>query len=1358
MAKINKVINVKVEGVGKIKQLEDSLKKLRKQQRDIKKDMKDGANAGKHAEQQYKKNENAIKGQSKALRDTKKAMVDANNTTKKSNNLQKSMTMGVIKGAAAFSILITAFRRVNSALTTMIGTFTEFEFTMAKVRAVSGATEQEFTQLTSQARELGRTTFFTASQVANLQLNLSKLGFTVQEIEQATQATINLSIATGSDLARAATVAGNAVRGFQLDASETERVVDIMAVAFTSSALDIEKWQTSMTKVAPIATMAGFSIEETTAIMAKLADTGIEASIAGTSLRNILLKMQDPTSELTRKVGHTIHNLDDMLKVFKDMQEEGTDLADVLTFMDVRQVAAFGTMLSGAEDIQSLVLELENAEGAGQDMADTVGDTLQGSIYRVKSALGDLSIELVSKFGGSLKKSMFSVAEWIDQLIETPGKLEKIVKWLKNTVRLLLAYKIGMVAARIKTKLFTNQVVVGFAASTTATRGFTGALVAFRVATTAAKLAFQKFLAATGIGLLVILATEALTAWLLSVDAAEAANIAAEKAIEKQKEFFGDLYDESSMKNAFGEATLEMEVVTKQYEELIKQKKIMNHINDKIAKGQGEEAVQLEALKKAQGNYNVALKSTNKFLKEQNETLLTEKSTLDDITGSLTAVSEAYFAKAIAQEFSSSQSKLISKMAEAQLALQTYGDEIGYEFSTMTREEAEGPGPGDEDYEYNWEDYIVGGQSDYKTTVYAGESLDELMTYNAELAATYRSMAIEYRRKLEQATDEDLALADLYEGYANQFMWSNIQKDGPEGGMSVEELSEAANPEAFEKRQQLLQQIYANLATGKGLDLNTLLRDLNTTPEGDGDKGNPYKATMEELITEAQATVNQKLPDFDLKVSMLEEKANAIAKFLKQKGVEGTEAETKAKFEQNKNLAALDEARFKQKLNSLTLELEADKIAVKERHLGKTEELAELNELDNQFLINKQQAAIDNNLALEDIENQIAKENLEKEELELEAKVQKLEDQYKNDQLALDLALANKEISETDHMNFMLQLDWMYLTNKLDLYNGHADEMKQINNELKENNVETIQAQMEATQRYVSSLGNLGQQMQDLAGDEEKLAGLRKVGVVITQAAATAETILSIANTMTELSIKKKNIQEAIDVSMTGKVVAANLKKIASNISAAASGFIATISSAAKSIPFPFNLIAIGLTVGAIYSAYRKIKGSFGGGGGADSTSSSGGGGSSSGGGSGGGSSSGYTGLMTFGGQHTTMGTVSQYADGGMVHGKSHNQGGEKFAVGGRVVELEGGEAVINKRSTSMFKSQLSAMNYAGGGVSFADGGITNTPSFAQTQFQVSGQQNMNNIAAQKSKVVVVEADITNSQNKVTAIESEASF
>jgi len=122
--------------------------------------------------------------------------------------------------------------------------------------------------------------------------------------------------------------------------------------------------------------------------------------------------------------------------------------------------------------------------------------------------------------------------------------------------------------------------------------------------------------------------------------------------------------------------------------------------------------------------------------------------------------------------------------------------------------------------------------------------------------------------------------------------------------------------------------------------------------------------------------------------------------------------------------------------------------------------------------------------------------------------------------------------------------------------------------------------------------------------------------------------------------------------------------------------------------------------------------------------------------------------------QFAKGGMIEEYANGGMVMGRSHAQGGEKFAVGGRVVELEGGEAVINKRSTSMFKGQLSAMNAAGGGVKFADGGLMNSSSFTSARFNSSGF----NQSAGSGKVVVVESDITNSQTKVKAIQNNASF
>ena len=290
------------------------------------------------------------------------------------------------KMAAGVLGAVAAFKQVSSAVGNAIKSFRDFEFQMAKVKAITGANRSEFLKLSKSAQDLGRSTFFTAQQVAELQTNYGKLGFTTQEILNAQEATLMLATATDSDLARAAVVAGSAVRGFGLDASETQRVVDVMAVAFTSSALDIEKFQTSMTKVAPIAAGAGVSIESTSAVMGKLTDAGIEASIAGTSLRNIFLKMQDSSSDLSQHLGFTVKSSEDLEKALIQLNSEGLSNEEIMGLVDLRQVAAFATMVNGTSSILDMTDALEDANGAAQEMADIMADTLEGDIITAKSA------------------------------------------------------------------------------------------------------------------------------------------------------------------------------------------------------------------------------------------------------------------------------------------------------------------------------------------------------------------------------------------------------------------------------------------------------------------------------------------------------------------------------------------------------------------------------------------------------------------------------------------------------------------------------------------------------------------------------------------------------------------------------------------------------------------------------------------------------------------------------------------------------------------------------------------------------------------------------------------------------------
>ena len=334
------------------------------------------------------------------------------------------------KMAAGVLGAVAAFRQVTQAVGNALRSFRDFEFQMAKVKAITGANRSEFLALTKSAQDLGRSTFFTAQQVAELQTNFGKLGFTTQEILNAQEATLQLATATDSDLARAAIVAGSAVRGFGLDASETQRVVDVMAVAFTSSALDIEKFQTSMTKVAPIAKSAGFSIEDTTAIMAQLADSGIEASIAGTSLRNILLKMQDPNSDLVKSFGKTIHSLDELVPALTKFSEEGGSLAEIMEVVDLRQAAAFEQMITSRQRTVELRDALEGATGAAEEMARIVGDTLEGSFKRAESATQGFQIAFIDNFGKNIQGIVDGFASFINKLtdfVEIPvsEKLEK---------------------------------------------------------------------------------------------------------------------------------------------------------------------------------------------------------------------------------------------------------------------------------------------------------------------------------------------------------------------------------------------------------------------------------------------------------------------------------------------------------------------------------------------------------------------------------------------------------------------------------------------------------------------------------------------------------------------------------------------------------------------------------------------------------------------------------------------------------------------------------------------------------------------------------------------------------------------
>jgi hypothetical protein len=294
-----------------------------------------------------------------------------------------------------------------------VNTFQAFELQMAKVKAVSGATAEEFKALEADAQRLGASTIFSASQVAELQTEFAKLGFTAKEITQVTEATLYLAQATDSDLARAAEVAGATLRGFGLDANETTRVTDVMAKSFSSSALDMEKFANSMKYVAPIANVAGVSLEETTAMLALLSNAGISGSQAGTSLRRIITDLGSESGTTAEKIAK--------------LAAKGISMENAMDEVGRSAQQALIVLQENVDTIPTLTTEFENSAGAASFMAKIMDETTSGAMKGMASAFEALMIsvgKIIVVAFVPFVKMLTSVLQTLNSL---PGPIKVIV-------------------------------------------------------------------------------------------------------------------------------------------------------------------------------------------------------------------------------------------------------------------------------------------------------------------------------------------------------------------------------------------------------------------------------------------------------------------------------------------------------------------------------------------------------------------------------------------------------------------------------------------------------------------------------------------------------------------------------------------------------------------------------------------------------------------------------------------------------------------------------------------------------------------------------------------------------------------
>lgn len=348
-----------------------TMRQLVNHQKDLKRELETTTTRGtkkyKELATQLKQVNNRLTQQRKALRGTQKSF----------NIFRSGMgkLVGMVGGVyALFNVLRSVYKTIE-----------ETQKAGSKLAAVLGTTSSAIQDLTKDAKEYGRTTQFTTKQVIELQTELAKLGFARQEIKELTKGVLEFAAAADTDLANAASVVGATVRAFNMEAKDAQRVVDVAAKSFSSSAFDIDKFSVAMAAAAPAANAAGLTIEQTTAQMGVLIDRGLDASTVGTSFRNMLLR--------SAAAGRTFEEQLDLIRNSADAN------ATALELFGTRGATSALILADNAAAATELEEKLNGAAGAAESMAKEQLDNMAGAATRVSSAWDGFVLSLESGEG-----------------------------------------------------------------------------------------------------------------------------------------------------------------------------------------------------------------------------------------------------------------------------------------------------------------------------------------------------------------------------------------------------------------------------------------------------------------------------------------------------------------------------------------------------------------------------------------------------------------------------------------------------------------------------------------------------------------------------------------------------------------------------------------------------------------------------------------------------------------------------------------------------------------------------------------------------------------------------------------------
>ena len=363
--------------------------------------------------------------------------------------------------------------------------FAGFDDKMRLVQAVTSSTGDQFDSLTKTAQRLGRETSFTAQQVADAMIGLGRMGFDPSEITAAIEHVLNLSRATGTDLAESADIAANSLRIFGLEAGKMSHVADILTATANGSAQTLTDLFEGLKMAGPSAAAAGENVSELCASLGIMANMGIKGSLAGTALRKAYVQFADvKVQNVLRDVGveavDANGNLRKMAEIMRDVAAATSKMptAERLSFMkdvfDVRGMMSGLSLAGNIEELDKFLARLRDVSGQADETARAMDRGIGGSFRLFQSAVEGT----MNAVGEALSSTLQPMVARITAAINTFTKWVEANKGLVTSIAATVA-SIGVFGAAMFTVGTASRVLsAGVGVVSTAISGISGAFTA----------------------------------------------------------------------------------------------------------------------------------------------------------------------------------------------------------------------------------------------------------------------------------------------------------------------------------------------------------------------------------------------------------------------------------------------------------------------------------------------------------------------------------------------------------------------------------------------------------------------------------------------------------------------------------------------------------------------------------------------------------------------------------------------------------------------------------------------------------------------------------------------------------------